>query len=660
MKSIFTGLFFLIISSFANAQITFTHAPLDYQLFPRDDRSEGQMLIEGMVTDATATKISVQILRGAQPYRYVSQSLRFQNGQAPFSLKPSIRAEPVEYLARIYLVKGRDSSLIMTRMNLVAGDVFLIDGQSNAVAGGDGGSYQSYNPQLNEFCRTFTADFPGEGPKWVIANGNSINVGVWGTELQRLIRQNHQIPTCILNNGNGGMPIRYFSDRNDANPLDGNTAYGRSLQRSSQAGVRNFVKAIFWRQGEFEVGGTASEITNYPRNFDRLYRGWHLDYPGLKKVYVTQTGIQPEITSKLAPTLRDFHRRTAQLYPDVETVTTIGLKEFDGIHYGSGGHVQFARNLYPLVNRDFYHSTDTLQIQSPDPQRIYYSNPERTQVTLEFDVDQQLIFQNQVSVTSRLNGWNVTYHMRDFMYFDGVNNQLDSGWAEGYKVHLKLKQPSSARKLTYLPDYFPSTHTDVYPGPYMLNQRNQYAFSFYEVPIEAYRPSQRLQLVQVDLYETQLKWNLLLNTSQAVLERQDNQENFKPIATLNSAATNYTDGSVLPGHRYIYRLRTTLTTGSEIETRLLVVMPLPTSVESAEPWSVALSPNPVQGEALLKFTRAIPTQIAIYDLTGRQHWQQFSSENQVRLSLGNLPNGVYLLQVQSSVGTHTQRLLVHH
>ncbi|MDR6193831.1 T9SS type A sorting domain-containing protein [Siphonobacter sp. SORGH_AS_0500] len=660
MNRLFTCLFLLLTHSFLNAQITFTKAPLDYQLFPRNDQSEGQILIEGTVTDAAATRVSVLILRGQQPYRYSSQNLTFQNGQAAFSLKPSIKAEAVEYLARIYLVKNRDSSLVMTRMNLVAGDVFLIGGQSNAVAGGEGGSYQSYNPQLNEFCRTFTTNYPGEGPKWAVANGNNINVGVWGTEIQRLIHQNHQMPTCILNNGNGGMPIRYFSDRNDDNPTDDNTAYGQSLNRSIQAGVRDFVKAIFWRQGEFEVGGTSSEITSYPQYFDRLYKGWHLDYPNLKKVYVTQTGIQPVMTSSLAPALRDFQRRTSRIYPDVQTITAIGLKESDGIHYGSGGHVQFAHNLYPLVDRDFYNSTDTLQIQSPDPRRIYYSNPERTQVTLEFDVDQQMVFQNQVNVISKLNGWVVTYHMREFMYFDGVNNQLDSGWVEGYKVHLKLKQPSSAQKLTYLPDYFPVGHTDVYPGPYMLNQRNLYAFSFYEVPIESYRPSQTLQLVQVGLYQTQLKWNTLANTRQLVLERQGDQEAFKTIATLASGVSNYTDDSALPGQRYIYRLRTSLTTGEEIECRLLVIMPLPTMTKSLQSWEVIVSPNPVQQEALLKFNRAMVSEVTIYDLNGRQCWHQTSSESQVRLSLGNLPDGVYVLRVQSSAGMHTQRLLVHH
>ena len=101
MNRLFTCLCLLLTHSFLNAQITFTKAPLDYQLFPRNAQSEGQILIEGTVTDAAATRVSVLILRGQKPYRYASQNLTFQNGQATFSLKPSIKAEAVDYLALI-------------------------------------------------------------------------------------------------------------------------------------------------------------------------------------------------------------------------------------------------------------------------------------------------------------------------------------------------------------------------------------------------------------------------------------------------------------------------------------------------------------------------------------------------------------------------------
>ncbi|OZI07450.1 hypothetical protein BWI93_13990 [Siphonobacter sp. BAB-5385] len=205
-----------------------------------------------------------------------------------------------------------------TRVNLVAGDVYLISGQSNAVAGGEGPEYILYDPQQNEFCRTYTTNYGSEGPKWVVANGLSVNVGVWGTELQRLIRQNNQIPTCILNNGSGGQPITFFNDRNAANPSDLTTDYGRALHRSMMAGVQNQVKAIFWRQGEAEIGGLSSQMLEYPAQFDKLYRSWKQDYPGLQKVYVTQTGIQPAGVGDRSAFVRDFQRRTPSCTPMYE------------------------------------------------------------------------------------------------------------------------------------------------------------------------------------------------------------------------------------------------------------------------------------------------------------------------------------------------------
>ncbi|PMD98348.1 hypothetical protein BWI97_04090 [Siphonobacter sp. BAB-5405] len=293
MKLFFTWIFSIASLGTVLGQVTFSKLPADNQLFPRNEQSEGTVAIAGTVTDASVTKISVQIFRGSNLYRYASQNLSFQNGRAFFALNPTIKAETVQYQAKIYLVKNRDSTLYATRVNLVAGDVYLISGQSNAVAGGEGPEYILYDPQQNEFCRTYTTNYGSEGPKWVVANGLSVNVGVWGTELQRLIRQNNQIPTCILNNGSGGQPITFFNDRNAANPSDLTTDYGRALHRSMMAGVQNQVKAIFWRQGEAEIGGLSSQMLEYPAQFDKLYRSWKQDYPVCKRYTLRKPGFSP-------------------------------------------------------------------------------------------------------------------------------------------------------------------------------------------------------------------------------------------------------------------------------------------------------------------------------------------------------------------------------
>ncbi|WP_420153136.1 T9SS type A sorting domain-containing protein [Siphonobacter sp.] len=660
MKLFFTWIFSIASLGVVLGQVTFSKLPADNQLFPRNEQSEGTVAIAGTVTDASVTKISVQIFRGSNLYRYASQNLSFQNGRACFALNPTIKAETVEYQARIYIVKNRDSTLYANRVNLVAGDVYLISGQSNAVAGGEGPDYILYDPQQNEFCRTYTTSYAAEGPKWVVANGLSVNVGVWGTELQRLIRQNNQIPTCILNNGSGGQPITFFNDRNAANPSDLTTDYGRALHRSIMAGVQNQVKAIFWRQGEAEIGGLSSQMLEYPAQFDKLYRGWKQDYPGLQKVYVTQTGIQPAGVGDRPAFVRDFQRRTTQLYPDVRTITTMGLLGHDGIHYRAQDNVIFAHNLYRMVNRDFYGSTDTLQINSPDPRKIYYSNTQQTQLTIEFDIDQELVVQKSFVGTSVLNGQQYTLYLKDYIYLDGQSGSVDSLRAEGNKVHVYLNKPATATRLTYLPPVVPTGHAIAYTGPYLLNKREQYAFCFENVAIGPYQPNQTFLATNIDLYEVALRWNLLPNTLETKLERQANLGAFTALAPLPENSTIYTDKSVAPGSRYIYRLRTTLQSGIELTTLLLVMMPLPTSVEKPTSWSVHLIPNPAQEEVLVQLSKAQSVRITLLDQTGRILSEQQATQAESRLRISHLPSGLYLLRVQTNERTHTQRLVVQH
>ncbi|WP_141217464.1 hypothetical protein [Siphonobacter sp. BAB-5385] len=105
MKLFFTWIFSIASLGTVLGQVTFSKLPADNQLFPRNEQSEGTVAIAGTVTDASVTKISVQIFRGSNLYRYASQNLSFQNGRAFFALNPTIKAETVQYQAKIYLVK---------------------------------------------------------------------------------------------------------------------------------------------------------------------------------------------------------------------------------------------------------------------------------------------------------------------------------------------------------------------------------------------------------------------------------------------------------------------------------------------------------------------------------------------------------------------------
>jgi bacillolysin len=82
--------------------------------------------------------------------------------------------------------------------------------------------------------------------------------------------------------------------------------------------------------------------------------------------------------------------------------------------------------------------------------------------------------------------------------------------------------------------------------------------------------------------------------------------------------------------------------------------------------TLSLRPNPAHS----KVTVGIPSlreetlQIQLFDQVGRivmqQPYDATKGENQLDIDLSNLANGLYLVRVQSSLGTHTQRLVVAH
>jgi hypothetical protein len=202
----------------------------------------------------------------------------------------------------------------------------------------------------------------------------------------------------------------------------------------------------------------------------------------LQKIYILQNNILNEGYVERAGFLRDFQRRTKQLYPKIETLSTVGTAGYIPPHYSVEGYSQTANELFRLMDRDFYGSTDNNQINSPDLKQVLI-NDKKDILTLVFDENQQMSYPKDVTI----NGKN--WSMKDFFFlnsdnksinFNANNHPVESGWAEGNKVYLKLKAPTDDIFVTYLP----STLSDgFYEGVHLKNARGMRAFSFYEVRI---------------------------------------------------------------------------------------------------------------------------------------------------------------------------------
>lgn len=155
-------------------QVNFTKLPNDSAIVPRN-----------IATNEGTVRIGGNIKRSASPFNIIEikeyrnnvvtdsffKKLLFKKSVADFSFSLNIRAELAEYNFAIYGVAGTRKTLLKTVNGIVAGDAFIIQGQSNAAAGEIYGSSNAENQ--SEFIRVWgSGNMNGYTPKWFIANGD--------------------------------------------------------------------------------------------------------------------------------------------------------------------------------------------------------------------------------------------------------------------------------------------------------------------------------------------------------------------------------------------------------------------------------------------------------------------------------------------------------
>ena len=67
-----------------------------------------------------------------------------------------------------------------------------------------------------------------------------------------MLIETHKVPICIINGAQGGTRIDQHQ-RNEADPTDVSTIYGRLLWRLQQAKLTHGVRAVLWHQGENDM-----------------------------------------------------------------------------------------------------------------------------------------------------------------------------------------------------------------------------------------------------------------------------------------------------------------------------------------------------------------------------------------------------------------------
>jgi len=346
-----------------SGSLEMTLAPLPLQFYPRTSGAGTCTFhVEGNTLGA-ATEARVRLLQDGKPFTAT------QSAAGPaFSIPVVVDAGLHLYDVIVEWDNGSGWwKPVTTYDSVVCGDVFLIDGQSNAVASDyheehladkDTSTFvRSFGSSLNAAAAASDVSF---GIAVAEANYTHAAVGQWGLRLAMTVMQEEQMPILLINGAVGGTKVEQHQ-RNDLNPEDLSTIYGRLLWRVHKAGVADSVRAIFWHQGESDGG---MGYATYLGLWIAMYADWLQDYPNVEAVYPFQVR-----AGCGDPTWnRNVHRDLPTILPKVLShMSTTGVSGHDGCHFYHQTYVEWGERMARLARRDLYAAQVPGNIEAPDP-----------------------------------------------------------------------------------------------------------------------------------------------------------------------------------------------------------------------------------------------------------------------------------------------------
>lgn len=310
------------------ASVEIDQAPQPLQLLPRasQDASSASTTIAGRVVDPVVQGIELTITRSGETE---TRPLEVVDGE--FSGQLEIPVALAETDVSVWAITESGRELVRRIPGLLAGDAYLVQGQSNAVARQYGESaYAKQSP----FMRTFGSSTPMPGTSvssrvWTRGSADTGEmfgtVGQWATQLAYRLIETKQVPVAIIQAGHGGRPVSFFQ-RDDADPTNPETNYGRMLQRLQESGLQDHLSGVFWNQGEAERNDAETHVAGVRELFADLRAD--LDSPPMFLMQVRRSPCDdPSLTE-----LRDAQRRLA----DELHATPISLNGMDtpiGCHW---------------------------------------------------------------------------------------------------------------------------------------------------------------------------------------------------------------------------------------------------------------------------------------------------------------------------------------
>ncbi|SEI88990.1 Por secretion system C-terminal sorting domain-containing protein [Dyadobacter sp. SG02] len=663
---------FCCITGAASAQrffsVVFDKLPREMQLYARADDNLADVPISGMIELAGWDHMSVVTFRNNVRTAYQKSAINYGSSTTgKFSMTPKIKAEMADYSFEVYACHETDSVLIVRRNQIVAGDFYVISGQSNAAATVFGAWSSKYARTIARTPDNIPATTPGD-TLWTVAAWSWTYVGAWGLEMQKEILERDSIPTCVIN---GSLPGAKLSDFLNRDPRDSTSfsIYGGLVKRVRVANPAR-IRAFVWMHGEQEA---FENIGNYAEEYDKLYKNWVHDFPEVEQYVVVQANLiilRNNIPNPVGGSIRDFLRRTKYIYPKTDHFAAIGTPEYDGVHYHRPGYEEFGRRMYHFLAPRIYGSKDSDNVRSPDIKKAFYTNAEKKEIALIFDEGQELKWPADSTVTGQ-DGKPLVLSLKNFFYLDGDEQKaaFSAGKAQGNQVTLTLKEASTATKLSYLPSFYPenlpltepfSFNIAIYTGPYLRNKRGLGAFSFDKVAIGMLLPNVALSANRT-YNSVILTWPAVETATSYVLQRKiSDSAPYEVLKTLDGQTLSFEDRDIELNATYTYRIQAfSEISQSNYSTVTVDLSPILGNEIGAKNMLWQLFPNPTDRVLRVEFKNAATGTMAILNAKGQiLHRKALKASKGEEINVATWPTGTYLLNFQNQDGVRTAQQFI--
>lgn len=338
------------------AAVVSLSSPLDYQVFQRQSRLRGTIVVHGHVvvpTDHVQVRIAGKSLLGPLPGRW--KDIPFDAKTGDFSAKLTAVSGGF-YEVDVKAMMGQRETAEVSVPHVGVGEVFVVSGQSNST---------NYGEVQQKTETRMVSTFSGES--WRLADDPQPGVQdgskkgsflpSFGDELYR----KYGVPIGVASVGHGSTSVRqwlpagepvevmptkesYVTPRKDGTLVSDGTLFNGMLARMNQLGEHGF-RAVLWHQGEsdsHQPEGHDISATVYARMLrevilaTRKQAGWNIPWFVAEATYHSPTDME-------CPPIRAAQRSMwengiALQGPDTDTLTMqYRQNNGKGVHFNDAG-----------------------------------------------------------------------------------------------------------------------------------------------------------------------------------------------------------------------------------------------------------------------------------------------------------------------------------